>query len=165
MGYPRGLIRYSTENAITGKVAEDQIWRRVFRPRVLVYGTVLTLIVAAWTAGLALRQPLTVNVMRDRAALVREADDGRLENIFRLQVMNAAERPHSYRVHVTGAVTMEVIGEQPLHGPGAATVVFPVRVRADAEGLKRGSNPIQFHLTAIENPDIAVHEKSVFFAR
>ena len=49
--------------------------------------------------------------------------------------------------------------------PAAATVVFPVQVRADAEGLKRGSNAIQFHLTSVDNPEIAVHEKSIFFAR
>jgi cytochrome c oxidase accessory protein FixG len=165
MGYPRGLIRYSTENAIAGKVAHDQVWRRVLRPRVLIYAAVLTMIVTAWTVGLALRQPLKVNVIRDRAALVRDADDGRLENIYRLQVMNAEERAHAYRVHVTGAVTMEVMLEKPLPVPAASTVVFPLQVRADGEGLKRGSNAIQFHLTSVDNPEIAVHEKSVFYAR
>jgi cytochrome c oxidase accessory protein FixG len=165
MGYARGLIRYSTENAIAGTVAPERVWRRVFRPRVLVYGSVLALIVAAWTAGLALRTPLKVNVIRDRAALVREADDGRLENIYRLQVMNAEERPHKYRVEATGAVPMEVMVRKPLEVPAAATVVFPIQVRAQGEGLARGSNPIQFHVIAVEDAQIAVHEKSVFFAR
>src|SRR5690606_34283377 len=85
MGYPRGLIRYATENVIAGVVPQERMWRRVLRPRVLVYGSVLALIMAAWSVGLALRTPLTVNVIRDRAALVREADDGRLENVYRLQ--------------------------------------------------------------------------------
>jgi cytochrome c oxidase accessory protein FixG len=165
MGYPRGLIRYATENVVTGAVAPERIWRRVLRPRVLIYGAVLAMIAVAWTVGLALRTPLKVNVIRDRAALVREADDGRLENIYRLQVMNAQEQAHSYRVTVTGAVAMDVMVSAPLQVPGASTVIFPVRVRAEPEGLKRGSNPIRFHLTAIEDPTIAVHETSVFFAR
>jgi len=165
MGYPRGLIRYSTENAVAGIVPAEKIVRRVFRPRVLIYASVLGLIVIAWAVGLALRTPLKVNIIRDRAALVREVEDGRLENVFRLQVMNAEERPHTYRVSVTGAAPMEVIFDRPLEVPGAATLTFPVRVRANAEALKRGSNPVQFHLTAVEDAAIAVHEKSVFFAR
>jgi len=165
MGYDRGLIRYATENAIAGTVAPDQLVRRVFRPRVLIYGTVLALIVTAWSVGLALRTPLKLNIIRDRATLVRDADDGRLENVYRLQVMNAEERAHSYRVTVSGAVPMEVMAEAPLQVPGATTMTFPVRVRAEGETLKRGSNPIQFHLIAVDAPGIAVHEKSVFFAR
>jgi len=165
MGYARGLIRYSTENAIAGSVAPNQLVRRVFRPRVLIYGMVLALIVSAWSIGLAMRTPLKLNIIRDRATLVRDADDGRLENVYRLQVMNAEERAHSYRITVSGAVPMEVMAEAPLAVPGATTMIFPVRVRAEGEALKRGSNPIQFHLVAVDAPGIAVHEKSVFYAR
>jgi cytochrome c oxidase accessory protein FixG len=165
MGYPRGLIRYTTENAVAGAVPEARVLRRVLRPRVMIYAAVLGLIVTAWTVGLALRTPLKLNIMRDRAAIVREIDDGRLENVYRLQVMNAEERPHAYRLSVTGAADMEVILDRPLQVPGATTVVVPVRVRADGEALRRGSNPILFHLTAVEDDAIAVHEKSVFFAR
>jgi polyferredoxin len=104
-------------------------------------------------------------VIRDRAALVREAEDGRLENVYRLQVMNAEERSHRYRVSVTGSVPLEVMVADALQVPAATTAVFPVRVRADGDQLKRGSHPIQFHLTAIEDASITVHEKSVFFAR
>ncbi len=165
IGYPRGLIRYSTENAVAGIVPADKVVSRVFRPRVLIYSSILALIVVSWIVGLSMRTPLKMNIIRDRVAMVREVDDGRLENIFRLQIMNAEERPHSYRVTVTGAVPMEVILDKPLDVPGATTLTFPVRVRASGDQLKRGSNPVQFHLTATEDGAIAVHEKSVFFAR
>ena len=165
MSYPRGLIRYSTENAVAGVVPADKVVRRVFRPRVMIYATVLGLIVTAWIVGLSLRTPLKLNIIRDRATLVREVEDGRLENIYRLQIMNAEERPHTYRVQVTGAVPMEVVLDKPLTVSGATTLTFPVRVRAPMESLKAGSNPVQFHLTAIEDPALSVNEKSVFFAR
>jgi len=164
MGYPRGLIRYSTENVVNGTVAPESLRQRVFRPRVLLYGTVLTTIVVAWAVGLALRTPLKMNVIRDRATLVREADDGRLENVYRLQVMNTDEKPRRYDVTVTGPVPMEIMVRQTLEVPGATTLTFPVQVRAPAEGLKRGSNPVRFHLTATDDPSVSVHEKSVFFA-
>ena len=165
MGYPRGLIRYSTENAVASDFGTKRMLRHVFRPRVLVYAAILGAIAVAWMVGLALRTPLKMNVIRDRAALVREADDGRLENVYRLQVMNAQERPHSYRVSVTGSAALEVMVADALHVPAATTLIFPVRVRAAGDELKPGSNPIQFHLTAIEDPSITVHEKSVFFVR
>jgi polyferredoxin len=165
MGYARGLIRYSTENAIAGVVPADKVVKRVFRPRVMIYAAVLGLIVTAWVVGLSLRTPLKLNIIRDRATLVREVEDGRLENIYRLQIMNAQERPHTYRVQVTGAVPMEVVLDKPLTVAGATTMTFPVRVRAPMEALKAGSNPVQFHLTAIEDPALSVNEKSVFFAR
>jgi polyferredoxin len=165
MGYARGLIRYSTENAVAHDPASEPSLRQVLRPRVLVYASVLVAITLAWTVGLALRTPLKVNVIRDRAALVREAEDGRLENVYRLQVMNAEERAHRYRVSATGSVPLEVMVADALHVPAATTAIFAVRVRAGGDQLKPGSHPIQFHLTAIENASIAVHEKSVFFAR
>ena len=37
VGYPRGLIRYSTENAVKRHADKAEILRRAFRPRVLVY--------------------------------------------------------------------------------------------------------------------------------
>jgi cytochrome c oxidase accessory protein FixG len=165
MGYARGLIRYTTENALAGTLEPSAIVRQVFRPRVLIYGVILSVITVLWVVGLALRTPLKVNVIRDRATIVREADDGRLENVYRLQVMNAEERAHRYRVNVTGSAPLQIMISDALPVPAASTSTFPVRVRAVGEQLKPGSNPIQFHLTAIEDPRIAVHEKSVFFVR
>ncbi|HVL56908.1 MAG TPA: cytochrome c oxidase accessory protein CcoG, partial [Burkholderiaceae bacterium] len=39
MGYPRGLVRHATERALTERLDRRAVWRRVLRPRVLVYGT------------------------------------------------------------------------------------------------------------------------------
>jgi cytochrome c oxidase accessory protein FixG len=47
MGYPRGLIRYSTENAIENRWSWRKIMSRVARTRVIVYTTVLGCIGAA----------------------------------------------------------------------------------------------------------------------
>ena len=165
MGYPRGLIRYATENIVSGSVPQAQALRRVLRPRVLLYAFVLAVIVSAWIGGLAMRTPLKVDVIRDRATLVRDAEDGRLENVYRLQIMNTSERLHHYRLQVTGPVPMEAIPAELPEIPGATTITVPVRVRAEDAGLKRGSSPIQFHVTATDEPSISVHEKSIFYAR
>ena len=69
--YPKGLIRYDTQNGIDGKPT------RVLRPRIFVYGALLVALIAAWTWGVTTRSPLIVEVLRDRNALYRERPDGR----------------------------------------------------------------------------------------
>ena len=44
MGYPRGLIRYSTENALSQRWGWQEILRHVVRPRVLVYSAILAVV-------------------------------------------------------------------------------------------------------------------------
>src|SRR5687767_3389124 len=52
MNYPRGLIRFTTQNALAGRWSARQMWRRVLRPRVLVYGSVLLALCVGLTASL-----------------------------------------------------------------------------------------------------------------
>ena len=78
------------------------MWRRVLRPRVLVYGAVLLALCAALLASLVVRTPLKVDVVRDRAALSRIVAGGKLENVYRLQIMNATEEPQRYRLAAEG---------------------------------------------------------------
>jgi polyferredoxin len=91
MEYPRGLIRLTTQNAVTKAWKQVQVIRRIFRPRVLIYSAVLVALSAAMIASLVLREPLKVDVIRDRAALSRIVAGGKLENVYRLQIMNATE--------------------------------------------------------------------------
>src|SRR3569623_3351949 len=69
MNYPRGLIRFTTQIALKQGSGGGRafILRRVLRPRVLVYGAVLLALTAGMMFSLALRMPLKVDVVRDRA--------------------------------------------------------------------------------------------------
>ncbi len=102
MSYPRGLIRYATQNGLARHLSRAQVLKRVLRPRVLVYTTILVVLVAALLTSMALRSPFRVDVVRDRGALAQLVDDGQIENVYRLQVMNATESPHRYDVKVRG---------------------------------------------------------------
>lgn len=165
MGYPRGLIRYSTENAVTGKYTDKEIRRHVLRPRVLVYSVLLGIIVIAFFGGLLLRSPLKVDVLRDRGAMMRDVADGQIENVYRLQFINADETGHRYMVTVEGLPGLRVIAPQPLAVPPASTQVFPVSVRVDPAGLAAGSHVIVFHVSDMDRPGVQAHEKSRFFVR
>ena len=91
------------------------MWRRVFRPRTLVYTAVLLAIAVAAGVSLALRNPLKVDVARDRGALAREARPGVVENVYRVQIMNTAETPRTFRITAEGLPGIAVVGvPQPL---------------------------------------------------
>ncbi|RPJ46599.1 MAG: cytochrome c oxidase accessory protein CcoG [Betaproteobacteria bacterium] len=165
MGYSRGLIRYSTENAVSGKYADTEIRRHVLRPRVLIYSALLAVIVIAFIAGLLLRSPLKVDVLRDRGAMMRDAPGGQIENVYRLQFINTDEVPRRYAVTVSGLPGLQVIVRQPIEVAPATTQAFPVSVRVDPAGLNPGSHTIEFHIADVDRADVQAHEKSRFFVR
>ncbi len=165
MGYPRGLIRYSTENAVAGKYADGDIRRHVARPRVLIYSALLGVIVMIFLGGLLLRSPLKVDVLRDRGAMVRDGAGGRIENVYRLQFINTDENTHRYQVTVSGLPGLEVVVRQPVEVPPATTQALPVVVRVDPTGLAPGSHAIVFHVNDMERAAVRADEKSRFFVR
>jgi cytochrome c oxidase accessory protein FixG len=162
LGYPRGLIRYSTEHAMEGHWKAGEVWRHVLRPRTLVYTGILAAIVVAFFTALAMRVPLKVDVIRDRGALGQVVEDGAIENVYRLQIMNTQEQFHRYAVKVRGMDGIEVASESVAEVPGATTKTFPVRVRVPGSKARPGSNKIEFEIVAQNHESIAVREKAVF---
>ena len=158
---PRGLIRYDTQNGLAGRWSPAQVMRRVFRPRVLVYAGVLTLLVAGLLASLVTRTPLKVDVVRDRASLARLVEGGRLENVYRLQVMNATESVQRYRIEARGLDGLALAGEGSVEVGPAESRWVPVRLQIVDGTASPGSHPIHFDVRQ-EQGGAQVSEKSVF---
>jgi len=108
MGYERGLVKYSTQNAITNHWTHKQMLQRILRPRVLIYSTVLLFLVAGLLASLWFRKPFRVDVIRDPGVMARLTDGGMLENVYRLQIMNGTESTQHYRINASGLPGLEI---------------------------------------------------------
>ena len=172
MNYPRGLVRYDTQNGMQMHLDRRSEWRRVFRPRVLVYTAVLVLIVLALAVAVAMRHPFKVDVVRDRATLARLVDNGFIENVYRLQLMNATESPQRYRVGVHGldGIALSVQGDLRLAPAEARWVTVAVQVPPDtAQRVGAGAHVIHFDVGLLESDgrgkDVAaaaLSEKSTF---
>jgi cytochrome c oxidase accessory protein FixG len=163
MQYPRGLIRFTTQNALAraGGAGRDFILRRVLRPRVLVYGAILAALSIGVLASLALRTPLKVDVVRDRAALARIVAGGKLENVYRLQVMNATEQPQRYRISAEGLAGLAIASEREVEVGPAESRWVAVRLQLPYGSAPAGSHPIHFDVGTVGG-DAHVREKSVF---
>ncbi|VWX55779.1 Cytochrome c oxidase accessory protein FixG [Burkholderiales bacterium 8X] len=167
MQLSRGLIRYATQNGIDGGWNARQVFRRVFRPRVLVYGALLVTLATVLLASLVVRAPLKVDVVRDRATLTRVVEGGQVENVYRLQLMNATERVQHYRIETHGLAGLHVAQD----GEGRASADVEVaaaqarwvvlRVRAPRGTAAAGSHPVFFDIAAADG-SARLSEKATF---
>jgi cytochrome c oxidase accessory protein FixG len=168
MNYPRGLIRYATQNAMNEGWERAQMLRRVLRPRVLVYTAIMVVVLAGFGASLLLRTPFRVDVVRDRGALARLVEDGRIENVYRLQLMNAAERSQRFRIEVDGLKGAVVASKVEVEVGSTEARWVPVAVQLPPEAaaaLGSGAHPLRFTITRLPDAsgaEVAVHEKSTF---
>ncbi|HTQ74191.1 MAG TPA: cytochrome c oxidase accessory protein CcoG [Burkholderiales bacterium] len=165
MGYAPGLIRYSTENALKNRWGFAQALKRLLRPRVVVYTAILWTLILGTAVAVALRVPLKVDVIRDRGSLSREVEDGAIENVYRLQIMNAGESPRVFHVQASGLPTLKVAGESFFAVEGAGTRMVPVRLRVAGGEARPGSHRIEFEVVAVGEPGVRVRERSVFLVR
>lgn len=163
MGYPRGLVKYTTQNALTLQYTGVQMLKRTFRPRVLVYTGILAVIVIAMLASLEMRIPFKVNVVRDRGVMARLVTGGQIENLYRLQLMNATETAQTYRIDAAGLKGLTIASETNFSVEPTASRWVVLRLRAPAEGMSGGSHPVQFVIESTTSGRKLV-EKSTFFA-
>ncbi|GKT18016.1 cytochrome c oxidase accessory protein CcoG [Acidovorax sp. SUPP2522] len=161
MHYPRGLIRFSTQNGVAARWGRAQMLRRVLRPRVLIYTAVLVALCVGLLSSLVLRTPLKVDVVRDRAALSRIVAGGQLENIYRLQIMNATESGQRYRIGASGLQGLRVASDAEVEIGAAESRWVAVRLQIPYGSAPPGSHAVQFDVQALGSGGHVV-EKSVF---
>ncbi|MFZ6688441.1 cytochrome c oxidase accessory protein CcoG [Undibacterium sp. SXout11W] len=161
MGYEPGLIRYTTEHALTRKLDQKAMWARVFRLRTLIYSGILALIILATAVSLFNHVPLKVDVIRDRT-MPKITEMGAIENVYRLQVMNTQESARRYSVEIIGLPGATILNNPVVEVKSANATAVPIRVRVPANLLQPGSNRIRFEIQDLDAPNVKVTEKAVF---
>jgi cytochrome c oxidase accessory protein FixG len=162
VGYAKGLIKYSTQNGMTNGWTTAQMIQRALRPRVLVYTGILVAICVAVGVSLYMRVPLKVDVIRDRGALAREVEQGYIENVFRLQIMNATESKQRYTISVDGLAGLKLASESDIEVLPTEVRSMAVRIQLPPGAAESGSHPIHFNIQAVGDASQHVNEKAVF---
>ena len=161
MGYAKGLVKYSTQNAMSQHWTQSQTLRHVLRPRVLIYSSILGAIVVAMLVSLSMRTPFKVDVVRDRGVMARIVAGGKIENIYRLQVMNATESTQHYKITASGLPGLMVSSENIVTVGATESRWVAVRVQAPFDAAAPGSHAMQFEIESLDSPG-HLNEKSVF---
>jgi cytochrome c oxidase accessory protein FixG len=161
MDYPKGLVRYTTEHAMSGKHTH------IVRPRTIMYTLLLLLLSAGLVYAVSQRTAVELDIIRDRNSLYRENSSGLVENIYTLKVINMDDKPHRYTLEVTGessgldGLTL-IKSDQPIDVPSGEVLNLPVSVSIDPIQLKRPANQIEFILTAEDDPELTHREVARF---
>ena len=158
MSYPRGLVRFTSENALKEKQP-----LRVFRPRTLIYGALLVGLFVAFFASIGARTPLQLDVIRDRNSLYRELAGGEIENVYSLKILNLDTRAHSYTLRLADApgMSLETDGGAISLAAGEVRRVA-ARIRAERGALSGASKDVVFVLETESDPPIRVDTTARF---
>jgi polyferredoxin len=100
-------------------------------------------------------------VLRDRSTLSRITEYGTLENVYRLQIMNAAETLQTFRVSVKGLPNLKITTDTEVMVDPAQARSILVRADIPYGSVEGGSHKIMFEIQAV-GTDHFVVEKSVF---
>jgi len=155
MGYPRGLIRYTTENSLEGKKS------KVLRPRLLGYLAALAVMLGLFAWSLGERTPLDFEAERERGQLYQMTRDGRISNVYTLTVRNLDDHDHTYRLQVSGLPGLEVDTDT-ISVPAGASRLVAVQVTADPAVLELPSHPIQLLLESQTSEQFALERETRF---
>lgn len=151
MNYPKGLIRYSTQNALANGWGFQQILKRTLRPRVLVYTAILWSLIGVFLWAITNRPELRVDIVRDRTVQYRLVEGGKIENVYRVMLMNTTEATLSVQGRVSGRdASVAANFAEPIQlvlQPTESKWVV-ARVQANQDTLKPGSNPIALQFTS-----------------
>lgn len=93
VGYPRGLIRYTTERQLAEK--EES---KVLRPRLFAYLALLTILCGGLVYALNDRVPLEIDIRRDRNQLSSVNQQGMIENSYIVKLTNKTQAAHTYNI-------------------------------------------------------------------
>ena len=155
--YPRGLIRYSTQNAMDNKQTH------VIRPRMIVYGLLLLALIIGFGVAVAIRRLVEVDVLRDRNALYRQVDGGLIENVYTLRLINKDTQSHALRLQVLGMDGLTIESDRELqHVAGGEVLSVPVRIRVPA-GSVSGGKDIEIIVRSADG-QIEARSEARFFA-
>lgn len=142
LGRPRGLIRYTSRDALAGRAPHR------LRPRVVLYPLALAAFVGAFVYALATRASAEVTVLRGAGEPFMREPDGRIANQVRIKIANRSRASHSYRIELDGAPGATVVAPQnPFPVQAGAMETTSLFVLLPSTAFHEGERAVRFRVT------------------
>lgn len=142
---PKGLIRYTSESAISEGKAFS------FTGRMKAYSAVLTVLVGVLAALLIIRSDFETTILRTPGIMFQEREDGQISNLYQVKMINKTNEDMDVHFKLENKAGMiEMVGEQLSLtsqgiGEGAFFVVLP------PDQIERMSSKISIGVYSGEN--------------
>ncbi|MBB6341779.1 cytochrome c oxidase accessory protein FixG [Pseudomonas fluvialis] len=155
MGYPRGLISYTTEHNLSGQKTH------LLRPRLIGYAIALLAMMSLFGYAVFNRSLVELDVLKDRV-LYRENEEGRIENVYNVKIMNKAQRAQTFVIEVSGLEGLHYEGKREITAAEGEVFSLPVELSIDPDKLPSSTNEIVFTVKAVDDPSIQSDSDSRF---
>lgn len=158
MGYAKNLISFTSEHELKGGTT------KIFRGKLIGYAAVLTIIAGLLITDIVTRVPLEVDIIRDRNSLDRETNEGLIENVYTLKILNKSQQSRTYTINVRGLIDARYFGDTEVSVGGGEVFTLPISVASAPDNLEVGTQKIYFHVMTTDNDGeiIEVEEPSTF---
>ncbi|MCM2378616.1 cytochrome c oxidase accessory protein CcoG [Pseudomonas marginalis] len=145
MGYPRGLVSYTSEHQLQGGKTH------LLRPRLIGYSAVLLVMIAALVVALVERPMVSLDVTKDRG-LFRENAQGQIENIYSLKVINKTQQRQDYHLELMDADGFQLQGKTEISLAAGEISDVPVSVALLADKPASSSQTLRFKVSDVDEP-------------
>lgn len=156
MEYPRGLIRFTSEDSLQSGET------KFVRPRLFGYTLVLAAMVGVFVYTVSHRLPLSVDVIRDRGARLYRISGDQVQNVYTVKINNMDRRSHTYAISVEGEHDYRLRGSRSIELEEGEIFTLPVRVSVDKAALTSPRNEIEITVTAATDSSISAKQKTSF---
>lgn len=157
VGYPRGLIRYTTERQLVEKEPS-----KLLRPRLFAYLALLSILVGGMVYALTGRVPLEIDIRRDRNQLSSTNAQGMIENSYIVKLTNKTQEPHTYKLALEpqdGLSLQLRFNDVPLEA--GESYDMPVSIYGDPDVIDEGQTPVTLTVTS-EDGKYKVSKQNIF---
>jgi cytochrome c oxidase accessory protein FixG len=158
MNYEKGLISFTSEHRLSGGVTD------IIRPKLVGYAVVLIVMTGLLALEIATRVPLEVDIIRDRGALYRETNDGLIENVYTLKILNKSQSKTLYSVSIEGLSGHRYTGNEFATVEGGEAFSLPISVAIDESLLEESITSIRIRVTGTDSKggSVEVEEPTKF---
>ena len=171
VGRPTGLIAYDTDANMARRKKGVIPTFKIFRPRVIVYSSVLLIVAGILIATMTTRATMNVNILRDRTLPFIMLSDGSVRNAYTIKIVNRDNVERLFNIDVDGPEGMvlsavgEEVGADGLQVSAAGDAVRSLRlfITMGPHALDADSAPITFRISDTKSGENAT-KASVFLS-
>ena len=159
VGYPEGLIRYSSENEMQGGN------KRIFKPKTVIYGLSLIVVAVIFFWGLGARSVVDVSVRQVRQPLFVVLSSGDIQNRYAIKVNNKTDRQMWLTVSLRGldGAILDLGRFDKIHISPASSTTFYANIKMPPKKIRKENSRFEFVLKDLnEKSKTWTHEDNFF---
>lgn len=140
MGYEKDLISFTSEHQLSGGTT------KIVRPKLIGYAIVLLVMTSLLILDIYTRVPLELDIIKDRNSLYRETNQGLIENVYTLKLLNKSQKDRTFTVSISGIEGAQYVGETEVNIRGGEVYTLPMSVVTSPFSVTEEVTDFIFHV-------------------